>query len=140
MNFSRHIITSAFVAAAIVAPVSVQAQARQVAGTYTTVINSPQGPIKAIIVLKRDATGAYSGTMAPEGFPLLTLTSVVASETGVVAQADMDGALTVTIKFATADKVTGSVLYQGMDMGLEGSFVPAAAASTAPGGTGARER
>ena len=139
MNFSRHIITSAFIAAAIVAPVSVQAQARQVAGTYTTVINSPQGPIKAILVLKRDATGAYSGTMAPEGFPLLTLTSIVASETGVVVEADMDGALTVTIKFATADKVTGSVLYQGMDMGLEGSFVPASA-SAPPGGTGARER
>ena len=77
--------------------------------------------------------------MAPEGFPLLTLTSIVASETGVVAEADMDGALTVTMKFATADKVTGSVLYQGMNMGLEGSFVPAAA-SAPPGGTGARER
>lgn len=139
MNISRHIITSAWVAAAVLAPVSVQAQARQVAGTYTTVINSPQGPVKAIIVLKRDAAGAYAGTMAPEGFPLLTLTSVVASETGLVAQADMDGALTVTIKFAAADKVTGSVVYQGMDMGLEGSFAPAAAAA-APGGKGMRER
>jgi len=139
MNISRHIITSAWVAAAVLAPVSVQAQARQVAGTYTTVINSPQGPVKAIIVLKRDAAGAYAGTMAPEGFPLLTLTSVVASETGLVAQADMDGALTVTIKFAAADKVTGSVVYQGMDMGLEGSFAPAAAAA-APGGKSMRER
>lgn len=133
MSFSRHIITSAWVAAAVLAPITVQAQARQVAGTYTTVINSPQGPIKAIIVLKRDAAGAYAGTMAPEGFPLLTISSVVASASGLVLQADMDGELTVTIKFAAADKVTGSVLYQGMDMGLEGNFAPAAAATGAAG-------
>jgi len=139
MNISRHIITSAWVAAAVLAPVPVQAQARQVAGTYTTVINSPQGPIKAIILLRRDAAGAYAGSMAPEGFPVLTLTGVVASETGLVAQADMDGSLTVTIKFAAADKVTGSVLYQGMDMGLEGSFAPAASIAV-PGGKGTRDR
>lgn len=139
MNISRHIITSAWVAAAVLAPVAVQAQARQVAGTYTTVINSPQGPIKAILVLKRDAAGTYAGTLSPEGFPVLTLTGVVASDTGLVAQADMDGSLTVTIKFAAADKVTGSVLYQGMDMGLEGTFAPAAPGA-APGGKDTRDR
>jgi hypothetical protein len=98
------------------------AQTRAVAGTYTTSIDSPQGPIKTVIVVKR--TGAtLGGTMAADGFPTLPLTTVTPSDTALLISADSpDGAVTVKLKFGDGDKVSGSLNYQGTDMPIAGTF------------------
>jgi hypothetical protein len=98
------------------------AQGRAIAGTYNTVINSPQGSVKAVIVLKKEAA-SFTGTLAAEGFPTLPVSNVVASDTGVTMMGDSpDGGVAVSIRFRDADKVTGTVLYQGAEMTLEGTF------------------
>lgn len=111
-------------AAATVTPRSAQAQGRVVTGTYTVSIESPQGPVKAVLVLKK-VDGAYSGTLAAEGFPELPVANAVTTDTTVVVTADTpDGGVIVTVKFGATDKVTGSVVYQGMDMPMSGTFAP----------------
>ncbi len=114
---------SGFAAAALLLlPASLLAQGRTVAGTYTTTITSPQGGVKAVIVLKKTGS-AYSGTLAADGFPEIPVSNVVPSDTGVTLQGDSpDGAVLVSMKFAGSDKITGKVTYQGMDMVLDGTF------------------
>jgi hypothetical protein len=127
---------ASFVAAALAfAPVAAQAQGRVITGTYTVSIESPQGPVKAVLVLKK-VNGAYSGTLAAEGFPELPIASTVPTDSSVVMTADTpDGGVTVTVKFSATDKekVTGSVMYQGMDMPMSGTF--AAGDAKPAGGT-----
>ena len=121
--------------ALILLPAALAAQSgRTIAGTYNTTINSPQGAVKTVITLKREA-GAFAGTLAADGFPPIPVSNVVPSDSGVSLQGDSpDGPVVVKLKFAAADKVTGTVNYQGMDMPIEGSFV---ADGAAPAGTAA---
>ena len=119
--------------ALLLLPVAAIAQGRNVTGTYNTTINSPQGAVKAVIVLKRDA-GAFSGTLAADGFPTIPVTNVMPSDSGVSLQGDSpDGAVTVKMKFGAADKVTGTVVYQGAEMTLDGTFSSGTAAMSAAG-------
>ena len=119
--------------ALLLLPIAAIAQGRNVTGTYNTTINSPQGAVKAVIVLKRDA-GAFTGTLAADGFPTIPVTNVVPSDSGVSLQGDSpDGAVMVKMKFGAADKVTGTVVYQGAEMTLDGSFASGAAAVSAAG-------
>ena len=119
--------------ALLLLPVAAIAQGRNVTGTYNTTINSPQGAVKAVIVLKRDA-GAFSGTLAADGFPTIPVTNVMPSDSGVSLQGDSpDGAVTVKMKFGAADKVTGTVVYQGAEMTLDGTFASGTAAMSAAG-------
>lgn len=111
-------------AAMVIAPVAAHAQGRVVTGTYTVSIESPQGPVKAVLVLKK-VNGAFAGSLAADGFPELPIASAVPTDTSVVVTADTpDGGVTVTVKFSATDKVSGSVLYQGMDMPMSGTFAP----------------
>jgi hypothetical protein len=101
--------------------------ARDVAGTYTAQVNSPQGPIKVVIVLKKEAA-AYTGTLSAEGFPTLPISSATPTADGVKVMADSpDGGVTVTMKSAGGDKMTGTLTYQGMEMPIEGTYAGAAA-------------
>lgn len=105
-------------------PRGLAAQARPITGTYTTNINSPQGAIKAIIVLTKE-NGAYGGTLAADGFPVIPITSVTPSDSVVKLMADTpDGGVAVSIRYGTGEKVTGTVLYQGTEMAMDGTFAP----------------
>lgn len=118
-------------AALLVVPGTAEAQSRQVLGTYTTNVNGPQGALKAVIVLKREG-GAYAGTLSAEGFPTMPISSATPTDSSVMIMVDTpDGGVTVAIKFGAGDKVTGSVVYQGAEMPLDGTF---AAAGAAPAG------
>ncbi len=120
----RFAALASLVAAAALTPVSAHAQGRVVTGTYTVSIESPQGPVKAVLVLKQ-VNGTFAGSLAAEGFPELPIATAVPTDTSVVMTADTpDGGVTVTVKFSATDKVTGSVLYQGMDMPMSGTFAP----------------
>ncbi len=129
-------------AALLLLPASLLAQGRTVSGTYTTMITSPQGGVKAVIVLKKSGA-AYTGTLAADGFPEIPVSNVVPSDTGVTLQGDSpDGAVLVSMKFAGSDKITGKVTYQGTEMALDGTFAaaggampPAAAAGMSPVGS-----
>lgn len=122
----------------LVLPGIAVAQGRNVTGTYNTTVSSPQGAVKAVIVLKREA-GAFAGTLAAEGFPTIPVSNVVPSDAGVTLQGDSpDGAVNVSMKFVAADKVTGTLVYQGAAMTLEGTFAvegsaPSATAMNAAG-------
>jgi hypothetical protein len=121
-------------AALLLLPAMAVAQGRTVTGTYNTTITSPQGAVKAVIVVKKEA-GAFGGTLSADGFPTIPVSNVVPSDTGVTLQGDSpDGAVAVSMKFAGADKVTGKVLYQGMEMALDGTFAADGAAAAAPAG------
>ena len=110
--------------ALVVFPVVAAAQGRNVAGVYTTSVSSPQGAVKAVITVKRDA-GTLSGTLAAEGFPTMPLATIVPSDTGIVMQAETpDGPVPILVKVGAGGKVTGTLTYQGMPMPLEGTFVP----------------
>ena len=116
--------------ALLILPSALRAQGRSVTGTYNTTITSPQGGVKAVIVLKKTGA-AYSGTLAADGFPEIPVSNVVPSDTGVTLQGDSpDGAVLVSMKFAGSDKVTGKLTYQGMEMALDGTF--AASGGVAP--------
>ncbi len=133
-------LASLVVAAAALTPVSAHAQGRVVTGTYTVSIESPQGPVKAVLVLKK-LNGAFAGSLLADGFPELPIATAVPTDSSVVVTADTpDGGVTVTVKFSATDKVTGSVVYQGMDMPMSGTFAPGDAkpAGGAPDGFGVR--
>jgi hypothetical protein len=116
-----------------VTPARAVAQGRQVLGTYTTSITSPQGAIKAVIVLKRDGA-TVGGTLSADGFPTIPVSNVVPSDTGVTLQGDSpDGAVMVSMKFMGPDKVAGKLNYQGMEMALDGSFAPEASGAAVSG-------
>ncbi len=122
LRFAR--LAALTLAAMVLAPVAAHAQGRVVTGTYTVSIESPQGPVKAVLVLKQ-VNGAFSGSLAADGFPELPIATAVPTDTSVVVTADTpDGGVTVTVKFTATDKVTGSVLYQGMEMPMSGTFAP----------------
>jgi hypothetical protein len=126
-------LTTLAFAALAASPTAGQAQGRQVVGTYTTVVNSPQGGVKAVIVLKKE-NGTLGGTLAADGFPTLPLSLVTPSDTGVTIQAETpDGGVAVAMKFGAANKVTGTVVYQGAEMGFEGTFEPEGSAGAAAG-------
>ena len=124
MPLSRHWknMRTLFVALMLLPTFVIAQSGRSVTGTYTTTINSPQGVVKAVIVVKREA-GAFGGTLAAEGFSVIPVTNVVPSDSGVSLQGDApDGAVVVKMKFAAGDKVAGTVLYQGQEMAIEGTF------------------
>lgn len=119
-----------------VAPSSVAAQGRTVTGTYTTGLTTPQGQLKALIVIKRD-NGALSGTLDVEGFPTARIGSVTPTDSTVRMIAETpEGPAVVTLRFTDADKVAGTVLYQGAEYPIEGTFMASgsgAADSVPPG-------
>lgn len=111
------------------APSSVSAQGRTVTGTYTTTVTTPQGALKALIVLKND-NGAIKGTLDVDGFPTAPIGSVVPSDSSVKMTAETpEGPVVVTLRFTGADKVAGTVTYQGADYPIEGTFAPSASGS-----------
>ncbi len=115
---------SVMFAAVALAPVATHAQGRVVTGTYTVSIESPQGPVKAVLVLKK-VNGEFAGSLLADGFPELPIAKAVPTDSSIVVTADTpDGGVTVTVKFSATEKVTGSVLYQGMDMPMTGTFTP----------------
>jgi hypothetical protein len=115
----------AAIAALVLAPMTLFAQARNVVGTYNTTVNSPQGALKAVITIT-GAEGAYAGTLAAEGFPVMTLSKVTPMESGVSLVVDSpDGDVTVSMKFIDATKVQGTLSYMGLEMGIDGTFVAA---------------
>lgn len=133
MRFSLRlpVLVTLLAAGLLLAPGTAAAQSRQVLGTYTTSVNGPQGALKAVIVLKREG-GAYAGTLSAEGFPTMPITSATPTDSSVTILVDTpDGGVTVALKFGAGDKVTGSVVYQGAEMPMEGTF---AAAGAAPAG------
>jgi hypothetical protein len=110
-----------------------QRQPRAVAGTYTTTVSSPQGDVKAVILLKKEGA-AFTGTLAAEGFPTLPVVNVVPSDTGVTLDGDSpDGPVNVSLKFGDGDKVTGKVVYQGLEMVLAGTFAAGDAMNSVAG-------
>ena len=126
------VVAAVAVLAAAGSPRAAEAQGRSVVGTYTGNINSPNGVVKAVIVLKRE-NGTYSGSLAAEGFPLLPVTSVTSTDTTVTVMADTpDGGVVIVIKFAPDNKVTGKVSYQGIEMDMDGTFAPATAMTASP--------
>lgn len=129
LSSTRRTAVRTFAGALLLLPVVVSAQSRSVTGTYNTTITSPQGAIKAVIVLK-GGPGAFTGTLAAEGFSEIPVSNVVPSDTGVTLVGDSpDGGVNVSMKFAGADKVIGKLVYQGMEMVLDGTFSPTGAAS-----------
>lgn len=123
----------ATLAVLVAAPISLHAQGRSVAGTYTTTINSPQGPIKAVITVTGDK-GTLGGTLAADGFPSMPITKVTPSDAGVAIQVDTpDGGVSVDMKFVDASKVQGTLNYQGMPLPIEGTFAPAGGLASAVG-------
>jgi hypothetical protein len=125
-------------ACTLLLPLSMHAQRamKSVAGVYNAVVSSPQGDVKAVITIKRE-NNAYAGTLAADGFPVLPLSNIVPSDTGVTMVGDSpDGGVNVSVKFGDADKVSGTVLYQGTEMTMVGTFAPAdamtGAAATGP--------
>lgn len=121
----------ALAAVALAAPVAVSAQAKDVAGVYNTTLNGPQGPMKVVITVKREA-GALGGSLAAEGFPVMPLASVVPTDTALTVRADTpDGPVPVTLRVGAGNAVTGTLVYQGMPMPLEGTFEPAGGAPAA---------
>ncbi len=126
-------LTALALAALATSPSVSQAQGRPVVGTYNTTVNSPQGAVKVAIVLKKE-NGALGGTLSADGFPTLPLTVVTPSDTGITMQADTpDGGVSVAMKFGAANKVTGTVVYQGAEMGFEGTFEPQGTAAMSAG-------
>ncbi|HYW49214.1 MAG TPA: hypothetical protein VE861_01340 [Gemmatimonadaceae bacterium] len=118
----------------VLAPASVTAQqARVVTGTYTTSVNSPQGALKTVIVVKRE-NGALGGTISADGFPTIPLKSVIPTDSTVSMVADSPDGVSITLKFTGADKVSGTLVYQGMELPIEGTF--AADGAPASGGSG----
>lgn len=125
LSSTRRTAVRTLAAALLLLPVVASAQSRSVTGTYNTTITSPQGAIKAVIVLK-GGPGAFTGTLAAEGFSEIPVSNVVPSDTGVTLVGDSpDGGVNVSMKFAGGDKVTGKLVYQGMEMVLDGTFAPA---------------
>ncbi|MCC7053871.1 MAG: hypothetical protein IT355_11475 [Gemmatimonadaceae bacterium] len=118
---------------------SLASQGRPVTGTYTTSIESPQGAVKTVIVVKRTGE-ALGGTVAADGFPVIPITTVTQSDSGMTILADTpDGGVSVKLKFTGADRVAGTLAYQGMEMPLAGTFAaegaPAGAALATAAGT-----
>jgi len=102
------------------------AQGRSVNGTYNASLNTPNGALTTVIVITGEKS-ALTGTLDVEGFPSMPLTKVTPSDSGVALIVDTpDGVVTVAVKFLDASKVKGTVLYQGMEMALEGTFTPVA--------------
>ena len=78
--------------------------------------------MKAVITVKKSGT-ALGGTLAAEGFPVMPLSAVTPSDTGVLMVADTpDGGVSVKIKFVDAERISGSLNYQGMEMPISGTF------------------
>jgi hypothetical protein len=119
----RSVVAAAVALVTAAGTLGAQAPAtRDVAGTYTAQISSPQGPIKVVIVLKKEPT-AYSGTLSAEGFPTLPITTATPTADGVKVVADSpDGGVIVTMKTTDGDKMTGTLTYQGMEMPIEGTY------------------
>lgn len=115
------------------------AQSRSVAGTYNATIESPQGAIKVVMVVKK--TGAsYGGTLAAEGFQTIPISTVTPSDTLVQLSADSpDGPVLVKLRWSGASAVTGSLNYQGMEMPLNGTYAGEGAAGGSAAGTYAFE-
>ncbi len=133
----RAVLSAVALAAFASAPRAAAAQARNVTGTYNTTITSPQGPVKAVIVLKKEGS-AFAGTLSADGFPTMAVTTVTPSDAGVNIQVDTpDGGVAVAMKFGSGDKVSGTVVYQGAEMTLDGTFAPAGAGASAPASMGA---
>ncbi len=135
---SRSLRVSLLAAFTLLLPLSMHAQRamKSVAGVYNAVVSSPQGDVKAVITIKRE-NNAFAGTLAADGFPVLPLSNIVPSDTGVTMVGDSpDGGVNVSVKFGDADKVSGTVLYQGTEMTMVGTFAPAdamtGAAATGP--------
>lgn len=134
LSSRRWTVVRTLAAALLLLPGVASAQARSVIGTYNTTITSPQGAVKAVIVLK-GAPGAFTGTLAAEGFPEIPVSNVVPSDTGVTLTGDSpDGGVNVSMKFAGGDKVTGKLVYQGQEMVLDGTFSPSGSAPAAASG------
>jgi hypothetical protein len=130
MLASRTIARLAALVAFVVAPLGLSAQGRNLAGTYTTTVNSPQGALKAVITIT-GTPGSYAGTLAAEGFPVMPVTKVTPSDAAVVLDVETpDGGVQVSMKFLDATKVQGTLVYQGMQMGLDGTYSAGGAATT----------
>ncbi len=125
MRLSRSFARVAAIAALVLAPMTLFAQARNVVGTYNTTVNSPQGALKAVITIT-GAAGTYAGTLAAEGFPVMALSKVTPIESGVSLVVDSPDGITVSMKFVDATKVQGTLSYMGLEMGIDGTFVAAA--------------
>jgi len=126
MRLSRSFARIAAIAALVLAPMTLFAQARNVVGTYNTTVNSPQGALKAVITIT-GAEGTYAGTLAAEGFPVMTLSKVTPIDSGVSLIVDSpDGNVTVSMKFVDATRVQGTLSYMGLEMPIDGTFVAAA--------------
>ncbi len=131
MRIAAHLLVAATAVVAIASnPTIVDAQTRPITGIYTATIASPQGAVKTVITLKR-TNGVLGGTLAADGFPELAISTVTPTDSVVKLTADTpDGGVAVSIRFATGDKVTGTVLYQGAEMVMDGTFAPSADAPT----------
>lgn len=137
MSALRSFARLAAVVTLAVTPLALSAQGRAVSGVYTTTLNSPQGALKAVITITGDK-GSYAGTLAADGFPVMPVTKVTPSDSGVALDVETpDGGVQMTIKFLDATKVQGTLVYQGMQMGLEGTFAAAGAGSATFTPTGA---
>ncbi len=118
--------------ACVIGAAEAQSTTREVAGTYTMSLNSPQGALKIVVVVKRE-NNALTGTLAAEGYPVIPLTTVTPSATGVTIAADTpDGGLNMALTFGASEKVTGTLNYQGMDLPVEGTFTAGAAPASGP--------
>jgi hypothetical protein len=129
----RRLLSLCALAIALPLTSGAQRQPRAVAGTYTTTVSSPQGDVRAVILLKKEGA-AFSGTLAAEGFPTLPVVNVVPSDTGVTFDGESpDGPVLVSLKFGDGDKVSGKVVYQGLEMVLAGTFAPGDAMNSVAG-------
>ncbi len=132
MPAHRTLARLATLVALVIAPLGLSAQGRNLAGTYNTTVNSPQGALKAVITIT-GTQGSYAGTLAAEGFPVMPVTKVTPSDTTVVLDVETpDGGVQVSMKFLDATKVQGTLVYQGMQMGLDGTY--SAGGAVAAGG------
>jgi hypothetical protein len=136
MTRTSRAVSRALATLALLVPAILTAQSmRQVVGIYTSTVESPGGSLRAVLTLTKD-NGTYGGTMAAEGLSEIPIASATPSDTGVVIIANSpDGPVTVSIKFGDGDKISGKVLYSGMEMPLVGTFAAAGAAAS-PAGSG----
>jgi hypothetical protein len=126
MRHARSLARFISLVALAVAPFAVGAQGRAVNGTYNGSLNTPNGALRTVIVITGDKS-ALTGTLDVEGFPSMPLSKVTPSDSGLAVIVDTpDGVVTMALKFLDASKVKGTVLYQGMEMALEGTFTPVA--------------
>lgn len=124
--------------ATVPALAAAQAPARSLAGTYNFEVLSPNGAVKVVMTVTKEASG-HAGTLNAEGFPSIQFSRITPNDSGALFEADAgDGSgVAVGMKIGADNRIMGKVNYGGFDMPFTGTFAPASATPAAATATGA---